>query len=349
MKVVDKQLPAVTPFDLDRRASDLKGVPAQQRQHRVQPVQREARTSERAPRQSSTYSLQLNQQLSSIQSANSYQNEVQSRLSQLKLKLSAEVSAVSSQPASRQQAREALQKVNAILNQRSRNTGNVLDASFQLKLNEPVRIRFSLQGLENIEQVRASGQETLVFSAGRQLSEPLAVILDDGMSVEQTLRRFNLPLNQAGLRAEINPDGALKFSARESDWIALRDELAVQGEGKLFASGQYARVESAEDGLLGLPSHSGLESVREMRQILDSVVSALDRVAQLREQISERESDIRQFLAEHLQADEREWAQSYVEALNKVMHRGSVNYVSQAQVVVSQANLTRYSVVSLLS
>lgn len=348
MKVVDKQLPAVTPFDLDRRTADLKGVPVQ-RQSRAQPVQRETRTSERAPRQSSTYSLQLNQQLSSIQSANSYLNEVQSRLSQLKLKLSAEVSAASSQSVSRQQAREALQKVNAILDQRSRNTGNVLDASFQLKLNEPVRIRFSLQGLENIEQVRASGQETLVFSAGRQLSEPLAVVLDDGMSVEQTLRRFNLPLNQAGLRAEIDPDGSLKFSARENDWTALRDELAVQGEGKLFAKGHYARVESAEDGLLGLPSESALESVREMRQILDSVVSALDRVTQLREQIRERESDIRQFLAEHLQDDEREWAQTYVEALNKVMHRGSVNYVSQAQVVVSQANLTRYSVVSLLS
>lgn len=348
MKVVDKQLPAVTPFDLDRRTADLKGVPVQ-RQSRAQPVQRETRTSERAPRQSSTYSLQLNQQLSSIQSANSYLNEVQSRLSQLKLKLSAEVSAASSQSVSRQQAREALQKVNAILDQRSRNTGNVLDASFQLKLNEPVRIRFSLQGLENIEQVRASGQETLVFSAGRQLSEPLAVVLDDGMSVEQTLRRFNLPLNQAGLRAEIDPDGSLKFSARESDWTALRDELAVQGEGKLFAKGHYARVESAEDGLLGLPSESTLESVREMRQILDSVVSALDRVTQLREQIRERESDIRLFLAEHLQDDERQWAQTYVEALNEVMHRGPVNYVSQAQVVVSQANLTRYSVVSLLS
>ncbi len=348
MKVVDKQLPAVTPFDLDRRASDLKGAPVQ-RQNRALPVQRETRTSERAPRQSSTYSLQLNQQLSSLQSANSYLNEVQNRLSQLKLKLSAEVSTGSSQPASRRQAREALQKVNAILDQRSRNTGNVLDASFQLKLNEPVRIRFSLQGLDTIEQVRASGQETLVFSAGRQLSEPLAVVLDEGMSVEQTLRRFNLPLSQAGLRAEIDPDGALKFSARESDWAALRDELVVQGEGKLFASGQHARVESAEDGLLGLPNEAVLESVREMRETLDRVVSALDRVAQLQEQIRERESDIRQFLAEHLQDDERQWAQTYVEALNDVMHRGPVNYVSQAQVVVSQANLTRYSVVSLLS
>src|SRR5690606_18622435 len=168
------------------------------------------------------------------------------------------VSAASSQSVSRQQAREALQKVTAILDQRSRNTGNVLDASFQLKLNEPVRIRFSLQGLENIEQVRASGQETLVFSAGRQLSEPLAVILDDGMSVEQTLRRFNLPLNQAGLRAEIDPDGALKFSARESDWSALSAELAVQGEGKLFAKGQYARIESIQDGSLGLPAQASL-------------------------------------------------------------------------------------------
>ena len=345
---VEKQLPAVTPSDLDRRTPDLKGVPPQ-RTARTQPVERETRPSERAPRQSSTYSLQLNQQLSSIQSANSYLNEVHSRLSQLKLKLSAQASTVSSKESNRAQVREALEQVNETLEQRPERSGNVLDAGFQLRLSEPVRVRFSLQGLDTIEQVRESGQETLVFSAGRALSEPLAVVLDDGMSVEQTLRRFNLPLGQAGLRAEIDPEGALKFSASESDWSALRNELAVKGEGKLFAKGPYSRVQATEDGLLSLPSQTALESVREMREVLDSVVGALDRVAQLREQIREREADIRRFLAEHLDGDEQAWAQGYVDALYKVMKRGPVSYVSQAQVVVSQANLTRYSVVSLLS
>ena len=84
---VDKQLPAVTPFALDRQTPDLKGVALQRASGATQATERETPRNESAPRQSSTYGLQLNQQLSAMQSASSYLNQVQARLSQLKLKL----------------------------------------------------------------------------------------------------------------------------------------------------------------------------------------------------------------------------------------------------------------------
>lgn len=346
---VDKQLPAVTPFALDRQTPDLKGVALQRATGSAQPAERETQRNESLPRQSSTYGLQLNQQLSAMQSAGSYLSQVQSRLSQLKLKLGRQLSAPSVNMAEMDGAREALKKVNAIFQQRSRLEDNVIDPSFQLKLTEPVRVRFSLQGLDSIDRIQQAGQETLVFTAGRKLSEPLAVVLDEGLNEEQVLRRFNVSLGQAGLRAELNNEGHLKFSARESDWGALREELAVRGEGKLFPKDGFARVESAEDGLLGLPSDSDLDSTSEMRAILDSVVSALDRIAVLREQIREREADIRQFLREHLDGDEQQWAQNYLGSLIKVLRSGASSYIAQSQIIVSQANLNRFSVVSLLA
>ena len=91
---VDKQLPAVTPFALDRQTSDLKGVALQRASGATQATERETPRNESAPRQSSTYGLQLNQQLSAMQSASSYLNQVQARLSQLKLKLGRQLSAV---------------------------------------------------------------------------------------------------------------------------------------------------------------------------------------------------------------------------------------------------------------
>lgn len=346
---VDKQLPAVTPFALDRHTSDLKGVALQRATGSNQPAERETPRKDSAPRQSSTYGLQLNQQLSAMQSASSYLTQVHSRLSQLKIKLGRQLSMPSLDATEMNGAREALKKVNAILQQRSRIDDNVIDPSYQLKLTEPVRVRFSLQGLESIDRIQQAGQETLVFTAGRKLPEPLAVVLDEGLNDEQVLRRFNVSLGQAGLRAELDNEGLLKFSARESDWAALRDQLAVRGEGKLFAKDSFARVESAEDGLLGLPSDSQLESTGEMRAILDNVISALDRIAVLREQIREREADIRQFLREQLDGDEQQWAQNYLGSLIKVLNGGANSYIAQSQIIVSQANLNRYNVVSLLA
>ena len=345
---VDKQLPAVTPFALDRQTPDLKGVALQRASGAGLPAEREAPRNESMPRQSSTYGLQLNQPLSAMQSASSYLSQVQARLSQLKLKLGRQLSAPSTS-VEMDGAREALQKVNAILQQRSRLEDNVIDPSYQLKLTEPVRVRFSLQGLESIDQIQQAGQETLVFTAGRKLPEPLAVVLDEGLNDEQVLRRFNVSLGQAGLRAELDNQGQLKFSARESDWSALRDQLAVRGEGKLFAKDSFARVESAEDGLLGLPSDSQLDSASEMRAILDNVVSALDRIAVLREQIREREADIRKFLREQLDGEEEQWAQNYLGSLLKVLRSGGNSYIAQSQIIVGQANLNRYNVVSLLA
>lgn len=346
---VDKQLPVVTPFTLDRQTPDLKGVAPQRAAGGGQPVERETPRNESLPRQSSTYGLQLNQQLSAMQSASSYLSQVHSRLSQLKLKLGRQLGAPSQDASEMDGAREALKKVNAILQQRGRLDDNVIDPAFQLKLTEPVRVRFSLQGLESIDRIQNAGQETLVFTAGRQLPEPLAVVLDEGLNDEQVLRRFNVSLGQAGLRAELDNEGLLRFSARESDWAALRDQLAVRGEGKLFAKDSFARVESAEDGLLGLPSDSQLDSPGEMRAILDSVIAALDRIASLREQIREREADIRQFLREQLDGDEQQWAQNYLGSLLKVLRSGAGSYIAQSQIIVSQANLNRFSVVSLLA
>lgn len=40
----------------------------------------------------------------------------------------------------------------------------------------------SLEGLESVQDIQRSGKETLLFSAWRQLGEPAAAVLGDGMS-----------------------------------------------------------------------------------------------------------------------------------------------------------------------
>ena len=84
-------------------------------------------------------------------------------------------------------------------------------------------------------------------------------------------------LGSAGIRAELDHQGALKFSMPENDWQALKDQLRVKGEGKLFAAAA-TQVQPTEEGLLGFDPAQARESVRDLRQLLDSVVAALDRI-----------------------------------------------------------------------
>ncbi|MDT4854511.1 hypothetical protein FQZ97_888170 [compost metagenome] len=245
--------------------------------------------------------------------------------------------------------REAAQQVNKLLEERSKRSGNALDASLRLRLHEPVRSRFSLQGLESVENIQRSGKETLLFSGGRALGEPVAVVLDDGMSTEQVLRRFNASLGQAGIRAELDRDGALKFSAQEGDWQALKGQLKVQGEDKLFAKGRFTPLDSQEDGLKAFPSDFKGDTLRELRQVLDQVVNALDKLSSLREQIRNRQEDIREFLARQSSNDERAWAHDYANTVFNLMRKSPSNYGAVSQTVIAQANLSRYAVVSLLS
>lgn len=344
---VEKQLPAVATIDSrERRQTVLPDAPASvSRKAPANPV--DTHRAERAAGKNANFNLQLNQQLSSMQSADSYLGELADRLAQLKLSLGRELS--NSQPGAREAVKQAMQQAHSLLRQRAERSGNSLDASFKLRLNEPVRSRFSLEGLESIDAIRRAGKETLLFSGGRALAEPVAVVLDEDMSEQQILRRFNTSLGQAGIRAELDAGGAVKFSAKESDWQQLKGQLAVQGEGKLFAKGKPTRLDSHEDELLRLPADSSLDSFRELRRVLDDVVRALDKIASLREQLSHRQEEIREFLARQSHQDEKQWAQDYASLVFNLMRQSPSSYAAVTQTVIAQANINRFTVVSLLS
>ena len=345
---IDKQLPVTTVLDpRSRSQTQLADSPIVPRRT-SEPTAREPAVAEKPLTKGAGFSLQLNQQLTSMQSADRYLSELSDQLSALKLNLSRQISSPQS-TGERENIARSLQQLNSLLEQRAKRSGEALDATFKLRLNEPLRSRFSLQGLESIEAVQRSGKEILVFSAGRYLSEPLAVVLDDGMSGEQVLRRFNSSLGQAGIRAELDQDGALKFSAPEADWQQLKQQLRVQGEGKLFAKANATSVASHDDGLLAFPTELGQDTFRELRQLLDSVVSALDRVGALREQLSQRQADVREFLARQESQDEKQWALAFASSVFDPRGRKSTGYSVVAQTVLAQANLTRFAVVSLLS
>ncbi|GLK90244.1 hypothetical protein [Pseudomonas turukhanskensis] len=344
---VEKPLTAIAALDpQERRQAVLRDTPLPTA-GKAEPAATQAPASERTRSKGASFNLQLNQQLSSMQSAESYLDELSSRLRQLKINLSREISAA--QGADKEGLQQAMQQVNQLLAERAERSGGTLDSTLKLRLNEPLRSRFSVSGLDSLAAIQDSGKETLLFSAGRQSSEPIAVVLDDNMSGEQVLRRFNVSLGQIGVRAELSQSGELKFSARESDWQNLKPQLAVQGEGKLFAKGTYQPVQSQDDQLFNFPADVTADSQRELRRVLDSVVAALDKVGAIRDQLSHRQQEIRDFLARQANNDEKQWAADYASSAFNMVNRSPASYAAVTQTVVAQANISRFAVVSLLS
>ena len=352
---IEKQSGVSRTLDINTQAqtssrSRLQSAPNNRAQPAPNAAAAELQSNARASGSGGGFNLQLNQQLSSMQATDRYLGDLAEQLSSLKLSISRQLTSTTNNE--REPIARGLQQVNTLLDERSKRTSQSLDANFNLRLNEPLRSRFSLPGLESTEAIKRSGKETLVFTAGRALKEPLAVVFDESMSDEQVLRNLNAGMGSAGIRAELDQQGALKFSMPENDWQALKDQLRVKGEGKLFANAS-TQVQPKEEGLLGFdPAQAQAhtkDNLRDMRQLLDSVVTALDRIGTLRQQLSQRQDDVREFLARQESQDEKQWALNFANAVFNINGRKASSYSSVAQTVIAQAQLTRFSVVSLLS
>lgn len=200
-----------------------------------------------------------------------------------------------------------------------------------------------------MDALQAVGSETLVIKAGRRQSEPAVVVLHEGLYPQQILRRFNSALAPAGIRTELSPDGQLLFSSRDADWQKLQAGVAVQGEGRLFEAGSFTELQPEEEAVLKLGEDTPLHTVDQQRSMLDRVVKVLDRISLLREQLSQRKQEIREFIARQSEQNDQEWAAEYVQSVFGMMQNSLSSYAAVTQTVVAQANLNRFAVVNLLS
>ncbi|WP_346770505.1 hypothetical protein [Pseudomonas sp. 273] len=79
------------------------------------------------------------------------------------------------------------------------------------------------------------------------------------------------------------------------------------------------------------------------------MIDALDRIGTLRDQLRQRQGEIREFLARQADRDEQQWAQDYAASVFNLVRDSGSSYAAVTRTVVAQANLSRFAVVSLLS
>ena len=157
---------------------------------------------------------------------------------------------------------------------RSVASGGTLDSQLNFS-NENTRTRFTVRGM-NVANLRQGGREVLALSLGGQNLR--SVVLEPGMNDQQIALRFDDALAPAGVRVKLAEDGQLEFSAAENEFAAIRDSLAVQGNGQRFPAGQLNRLRAEPETAAIEPDTWQTSDAEGLRATLQQVLQALAHV-----------------------------------------------------------------------
>ncbi len=103
---------------------------------------------------------------------------------------------------------------------------------------------------------------------------------------EEIVQRFDQALAPANIRVSADDSGTLVFSTSEAGWASVRDTLSIKGDGIRYPTGQLNRVKADAEPAAIQPAGWQTSDVENMRQTLQQVVQALNRVLHAREAVS---------------------------------------------------------------
>lgn len=285
-------------------------------------------------RQPLRYNIQLNQQLTAVQQADSYLAQTESKLVQLR-----HVSA------SGGDTRQVSSDLKQHLDGRRQLSGGTVDRQFNLRLQQSSKVNFSLPGLDSL--VDNPQGETLVFSLGGDKRELAAVTLPQQGNPRQVMRQMNLGLGRLGIHAQQNSEGSTTFSVDENRWDRVSQYLSVRGEGQVFPADAFTMLtpkaeSSQEDVLTQATSDRKRVNSASLHSVMDNIGKQRSRLNQHQSRAASRIED----LAPPMSPAQ---AQSTSQALGEILANSGESYESFSRALSAQGNVRLATVKNLLS
>lgn len=280
------------------------------------------------------YNVQLNQQLTAVQQADSYLSDTETQLLLLR-------HAGGSPDASDKAA--GLQR---LLEKRTQLSGGTVDRHFNVALQHNTQVNFSLPGCEKM--LHNPGGETLVFSLGGAKRELTAVALPQEGSPRQVLMHLNVGLGRMGINAQQDLAGRVKFSVDESRWDRVSQQLSVRGEGHNFPSDSFtllaAQPEEAQQESLakiaGRPDNGRENHLR--------VQNALELITSQRGKLRTHQDRVRSRIDDMATPYTPQQAQDTARALGNVLGKSAESFSGLTRALNAQANVHLATVKNLL-
>lgn len=279
------------------------------------------------------YNVQLNQQLTAVQQADSYLAKTETQLLQLRQ------STTRGGDASVQT--QALQKH---LARRSQLSGGTVDRHLTASLEQKSTVNFTLPGSEKL--LSQPGGETLVFSLGGRQREMVAIALPEEATPRQTLTKLNVGLGRLGIHAAQTGNGQLMFSVDESRWERVSQQLTVRGEGNNYPADAFTLLapqaeKASSDEVLALSTRREREGQVRVQATLDHITGQRSRLRQQQERVSARINDMATVYSP-------QQALETSRGLGEALARSGGTYATLSQALSTQANVRLATVKNLL-
>lgn len=283
------------------------------------------------------YNVQLNQQLTAVQQADSYLASVEGQLLQLRH---------ASQNGRRAERVDAAAgELKTLLDNRQAISNGTVDRHLTVTLEKPAQVRFTLPAAQRL--VQSDEEETLIFSLAGQRREMVAVALEAGSSARQQVLRLNQGLGRFAIHASVDPQQQLSFSVDEARWPQVSSQLSARGEGK--------RVAASFTALLARQESSVSDTLRELaaqphrlREMQGEVHHVLEQLTRQRSHLYLQQDNVRRRINEmetHYPANE---ALQHARALRQHLQTSSDDFSRVVRAVGAQANLQPATVKNLL-
>lgn len=278
------------------------------------------------------YSVQLNDQLTTLQQADHYLGQLEQQL-------------LDYRHASRRGGQAQQQKradVAQWLDKRSTLSGGAVDRQLKSVLQGDARVTFQSPELEKMFQQRSTGAKMFSVSDGRQTQLSAVVVGEDADSGQYKMMIGNA-LRRVGVQTHEN-QGAITFSTTETQWAQLAQTLSVHEEGdkpSTFTPLKTFADPSRTEALLQTLQQGSSRS-------LEGIQQALDTIGEQRSQMAAQQEKARQLIDGMARFPQAESAVKASETLGGVLDHANHNYQVLAQAVNGQARLSSQTVRSLL-
>lgn len=275
------------------------------------------------------YSVQLNDQLTTLQQADHYLGNLEQQL-------------LDYRHASRRGGQAQQQKgaeITTQLAKRSSLSGGAVDRQLQSVLQGTARVTFQSPELANMLQNPRSGSRMFSVSDGRQTQLSAVVVGDDVDSGQYKLMMSNA-LRRVGVQIH-EQKGNFTFSTPESQWPQVEQSLSLRDDGTTTSAFTPLKLTAEPSRTDDLVQSLAQGSSR-------SLDAALETIAEQRSQMAVQQEKARQLIDGMARFPEGESAVLASKTLGGVLDEANHNYQVLAQAVNGQARLSSQTVRSLL-
>ncbi len=282
------------------------------------------------------YNTHLNRQITRIQMAEGFLNQVEDSVINLKYAIS--------HRSGQSEINTHADVLDRLLSARRKYSAGTVDRQLRVSVDDEARVRFQLD--DYLKILSDPRPEVLTFSLAGAKREISAVVLPADNTVNNNLLRLNRGLGRWGISATLQQH-EVQFEVSERNWERVSQQLSIKGEGERFPAGLFYPVKPQAEPALEDHIQQFKRFPSRGSKLLPQLEMALNNLTSQRRVIFQKRSRIDERIASMATFDNDQAVKDSVKMMARLLRGGSFSHINQA--LQAQANVPVSRVRNVLS